>query len=248
MTLVDYAGLNAALDAAFPNRDWHNLCEAFRYQATRLTNDLPMMPSFPSAKAARAQSKIIDNNRAAATAGQVGWWDKTIYGHDMLSLGNDIWVGATGLGDTIVDLGGGLKVLHGASYPATFIGRADKVGNNPKALLLPWDVPIPESNTGWAFNPPADDIQRRIQVAMAKRGRYKGKQNGNWGPLSIMGIQLTIKNVGYTGLIDGVPGPQTCKFVQVYAEAFGGYRGPIDKKLGPNGWLGFCRGLEAGLR
>lgn len=265
MPRVDYAGLNALVDGAYPARDWHDLCEAFRFQTTRLTNDLRNMQSFDSAKIALANSKIIDKNREAATPGQVGWWDITKYGHDMVSLGNDIWVGATGLGDTIHDLGGGLKVLHGSTYPATFLGRADTVGNNPKALLLPYNVApsapaaggnatelaVPLSGvTGgvpWSFAPPTQDIQKRIQVALSKRGRYPGKQNGLWGPLSVKGIQVTIKNVGYNGGADGAPGLNTCKFVQEYAKKFGKYVGPVDKVLGPNSWLGFCRGLEAGL-
>lgn len=263
--MLDYAALNAALDRSYPNRNWDNLCEAFRFQSTRLSNGLSSMRSFDSAKIALANSKIIDKNRAAATPGQVGWWDKTVYGHDMLSLGGDVWVGATHLGNTLANLGGGLKVLNGSTYPATFLGRADSVGNNPKALLLPWasapsapagsgnatDLRVPLSGVTdgkpWNFAPPTQDIQLRGQVAMSKRGRYPGKQNGGWGGLSVKGIQITIKNVGYTGAIDGAPGYNTCKFVQVYATKFGGYRGPLDSNLGPNGWLGFVRGLEAGL-
>ena len=254
MTLLDYAALNEQMDRDLPGRSFVNQCEAFRFYATRATNGLAkeQMQSNASAKVARGRSTIIDKNREAATPGQVGFWAKTSFEHDMLSLGNDIWIGATGLGDTIVDLGGGVKILHGSTYPAPFLGRADKVGSNPKALLLPYPIaPVvhaPGAAGAWAFNPPSAAIQKRIQVAMAKRGRYTGKLNGIWGPLSIKGIQLTARNVGYTGPINGVPGFNTCHFIQVYAKTFGKYTGPVNSILGPNTWLGFARGLEAGLR
>ncbi|BDZ66281.1 M23 family metallopeptidase [Agromyces mangrovi Wang et al. 2018] len=57
-------------------------------------------------------------------------------------------------------------------------------------------------------------------------------------------IQRTIRGVGYTGPVDGRPGPETCRLVQVYARKFGDYTGAIDRKLGPNGWAGFAKGLE----
>lgn len=274
---VDYSALNERLDKEFKDRDWANACEAFRYQTTRISNDIPVgkMSSFKSAKVALSQSKIVGRDREDATVGQVGFWDKTSHGHDMLSLGNDIWIGATGLGDTIVNLGGGLKVLHGRSYPAPFIGFADKVGSNPKALLLPYPpkVVVPAKGTrtknltvithalsgeGWAFAPPSAAIQKRIQIAMAKRGRYSGKQNGVWGNLSVAGIQATAANVAPRAwrkqYKPGIPGYNLCVFVQEYAEKFGGFKGlkpgggAIKGILGPNAWLGFARGLEAGLR
>ena len=252
MPPMDTAAVNVALDKAFPGRSFVDKCEAVRYQITRLTNGLEKMESFDSAKIALGRSTVIDKNRAAATAGQVGFWDKTKYYHDMLALGNDLWVGGTGLGDTVLDLGNGIKVIHGSTYPATFLGRVDRVGSNPKALLLPFALPpvvhAPGAGVNWAFNPPSAAIQKRIQVAMAKRGRYNGKLNGIWGPLSIKGIQLTARNVGYTGPINGVPGFNTCHFIQVYAKTFGKYTGPVNSILGPNTWLGFTRGLEAGLR
>jgi hypothetical protein len=107
--------------------------------------------------------------------------------------------------------------------------------------------PVVPISAGWAWNAPGADIQLRVQIALAKRGRYGGPQNGVWGPRSIIGIQTTVANVGYTGPRNGEPGEHTCHFVQVYAARFGGYGGPVNAVLGPNSWLGFCRGLEAGL-
>lgn len=273
MTTMDAEALNAALDKKFPGKDWSNKCEAFRYQATIITNGIEQMQSFPSAKAALANSKIVGHDTALALPGDVGFWDKTSYKHDMLSLGNDFFIGATGLGDTVVDFSGGIKIIHGSSYPAPFLGFARKVGNNPQALLLPRPKPAlppvisnghttvithPLAGPNWNFAPPTQDIQKRIQVAMAKRGRYPGKQNGIWGNLSVSGIQQTAANVAPPAwrkqYIPGVPGYYLCCYVQDYAAKFGGFvglkpgGGARRGILGPNAWLGFTRGLEAGLR
>lgn len=96
----------------------------------------------------------------------------------------------------------------------------------------------------WAFNRPSAAMQKRIQAALKKRGRYSGPVDGVWGANTIKGIQTSIKGVGYTGAVDGVPGERTCRFVQVYAQRFGDYKGPVDSILGPNGWAGFALGLE----
>jgi hypothetical protein len=98
--------------------------------------------------------------------------------------------------------------------------------------------------SGWAWNEPDAVTQQRIQQALRNRHRYGGPIDGVWGKLSIIGIQTTIKNVGYKGLIDGIPGPLTSFYVQIYAQKFGDYTGPTDKILGPFSWAGFALGLE----
>ncbi len=120
-------------------------------------------------------------------------------------------------------------------------------GASMNFLADPWPYIKNAMNGGggsWAFNPPAADMQARIQRALKNRGRYNGPVDGVWGVNTIKGIQTTIKNVGYTGAVDGVPGPATCRYVQEYARRFGDYKGPIDSVLGPNGWAGFALGLE----
>lgn len=97
---------------------------------------------------------------------------------------------------------------------------------------------------GWAFNPPAAAVQAQIQKALKARNRYSGPVDGVWGSNSVKGIQTTIRNVGYTGKVDGIAGPDTCYYVQKYAQKFGDYKGPLDRVLGPNGWAGFALGLE----
>ncbi len=51
-------------------------------------------------------------------------------------------------------------------------------------------------------------------------------------------------NWGYTGPIDGDPGPMTWSAVQRLA-AQHGYTGPIDGVMGPNSWRGFSRFINA---
>src|SRR6187402_1988921 len=117
--MLDIDEVNVALDLAFPNKNWAGKCEAVRYQITRLSNGLSSMQSFDNANLARKNSRIISLDRTAATAGQVGFWNKTAYGHDMIALGNDLWVGGTELGTRVADLGGGIRIIRGESYPAT---------------------------------------------------------------------------------------------------------------------------------
>lgn len=114
--------------------------------------------------------------------------------------------------------------------------RGEDLGGDPATPAAP--------AAGWAFNTPNAATQKRIQQALKNRGRYSGAVDGVWGPNSIKGIQTTIKNVGYTGPIDGVAGSNTCYYVQVYAQKFGDYKGPVDRVLGPNSWNGFALGLE----
>lgn len=269
---IDYKELNRLIDAAFPGRSFLGNCEAFIYQGTRLSNGGAKLASYPSAKAAYDASTINNRDINNVPVGDVAFWDKTSYWHDMFSIGHGRFLGATGLGDTVVDLGGGVKILNGSTYPAKFLGSTPRVGSRPHALLLPYDPPVivlpganaptggtaltvPLAGKGWNFAPPSKVIQKRIQVALRKRGRYKGLENGVFGSLSVAGIQKTVENVGYQkGYTPGVPGALLCHFIQVYAERFGGFKGlkpgggAIPGILGPNAWLGFVRGLEAGLK
>jgi len=51
---------------------------------------------------------------------------------------------------------------------------------------------------------------------------------------------------GYTGPIDGIPGPNTYKAMQrMAAETWiGRYTGPIDGIMGPNSWRGFANAVH----
>lgn len=100
------------------------------------------------------------------------------------------------------------------------------------------------SSADYLFVNPDQATQRDIQNSLKARGRYSGPADGIFGGESYKGIQRTIVNVGYTGPIDGDIRGEGCRLIQVYAQKFGGYTGPIDRKLGPNSWAGFARGLR----
>jgi len=117
------------------------------------------------------------------------------------------------------------------------LGRA---GGSGPARSAPSAAP----QASWHWELPTSTVQRDIQQFLKDRGRYSGRVDGIFGGLTIAAIQLTLRNVGYTGLLDGIPGEMTCYFLQVYAARFGSYIGPIDKALGTMSWNGFRLGLK----
>jgi hypothetical protein len=139
-----------------------------------------------------------------------------------------------------------------ANIPA--VGASISIVNDvvvaPPAPTAP-AKPVPQTvGAVWETNPPSEAVQKRIQVALAKRGRYSGPENGVFGENTWRGIQFTVsvKNGNtYIGLVNGIPGKLTCIAIQTYAKKYGGYTGPINAILGPNTWEGFARGLEKGL-
>jgi hypothetical protein len=115
-------------------------------------------------------------------------------------------------------------------------GTPGKIGNTNNS-------PVYQSGSNFEFWVPGSGTQKDVQQGLANRGRYSGPIDGAWGTASVKGIQETIQNVGYTGPIDGVAGERTAHYVQVYAQKFGGYKGPIDSFLGQKSWDGFAYGL-----
>lgn len=95
----------------------------------------------------------------------------------------------------------------------------------------------------WYYYDPTGQVAANIQQHLKNRGRYSGPVDGIWGPETRKGVQRTIKNVGYDGPIDGIIEGNGARLIQVYAQKFGDYKGPIDRKLGPNSWAGFELGL-----
>lgn len=96
----------------------------------------------------------------------------------------------------------------------------------------------------WSYWEPSGDLAKRVQRALAKKGRYSGAIDGIFGPATRKGVQLTIRGVGYDGPIDGLIAGTGCGLIQEYAKKYGSYTGPIDKQLGAASWTGFALGLE----
>jgi GH25 family lysozyme M1 (1,4-beta-N-acetylmuramidase) len=124
----------------------------------------------------------------------------------------------------------------------------------PKPATNPTPAPKPATSgstvvksahgDGWEFNVPSTTLTVRLQRALGRRGRYHGPANGKFTVDVAKGVQLTIEKVGYSGAVDGDIEKNGCHYIQVYAQKFGSYIGPIDNKLGTFSWTGFCLGLE----
>lgn len=146
------------------------------------------------------------------------------------------------LGNTgIYSMGRHSHVTLGDKVGAIYSGTVYDILPYAAARVRPAAV---ATSSTWEWWVPSGAQQKRIQRALKARRRYFGPVDGAWGRETIKGIQRTIQNVGYPGRVDGEPGPLTCEYVQRYAQKFGRYAGPIDKKLGPNTWAGFALGLE----
>lgn len=92
---------------------------------------------------------------------------------------------------------------------------------------------------------PRGELMKRIQKALAARGRYSGPIDGIGGANTAKGIQRTIAaGGGYTGPIDGKLGPAGALAVQRYATTWGDYVGPLDGDPRLYSWSAFALGLE----
>lgn len=87
---------------------------------------------------------------------------------------------------------------------------------------------------------PGPLMWRRTQNWLRIKSGYTGPIDGAPGPNTYAALQRNMRNWGYTGPIDGVPGTNTWAAVQRLAAAHG-YTGPIDGEMGPNSWRGFAR-------
>ncbi len=244
----------AAIDAItlgnriVPNKsNWNQLCQAAQFWAIKMARG-GEPPSYPSAIAAYRASPIAGMDPAAAPAGTFSYWDIGTYGHVVTNIGNGYCINTSTHSATVHDFGRSLRITRTAEYTAAagarYLGWSYQNGVNAQIDMVPWGGGGGGGGQTWEWTVPDSAMQRRIQAALKARGRYSGPVDGAWGPLSIKGIQTTIKNVGYAGAVDGVPGPATCHYVQVYAHEFGDYDGPQDSKLGPVTWANFALGLE----
>ena len=238
------------LNQTYPGRNWDQQCQRLVWNAVWKLSGIAErdMATYPTAIAAYRASTIESKNALASPAGAIHYWDIGSDGHVAIELGG----GQVLMTGTSIALGRGGQQL-GLNYGITTVaayGRGTYLGWSRRNGANPSIVGKISGSRLWEFNRPDKAMQQRIQQAMHDRtkfgqpSRYNGLIDGDWGTLSIKGIQETIKGVGYKGLVDGIPGPDTCYYVQVYAARFGGYKGAIDRILGPNTWIGFANGLE----
>lgn len=105
--------------------------------------------------------------------------------------------------------------------------------------------PVKVEGSGWSWWEPRGALALRIQKALRARGRYAGKLDGVFGPLTRRGIQISLAQSGlHAGDIDGTIERDEAYGVQEYAARFGDYRGPKDGAPREQSWKGFALGLE----
>jgi hypothetical protein len=92
------------------------------------------------------------------------------------------------------------------------------------------------------IQPPNERTSGLILQRLGQRGGYSGPMDGVPGPNSWRGVQNVLRQFGYTGPIDGIPGPNTFRALQQLAQS-AGYTGPIDGVPGPNTYAGVSRWL-----
>lgn len=234
----------------YPERDggtWNQWCLSLMARFNDFAH------SWETAHDAYRASNILSLDPTTAQVGAFHFWDIGSAGHIAQDLtgGGRVAFMASGRVTTSWgnDIGTAPVQGYTAKSGATYLGWARYCGDQaPRAAsdLGTGYKPVvsPVANSTWRWTEPEADVAEHIQQALKARGRYSGLIDGDWGPLSIQGIQLTIEHVGYTGLIDGKPGPMTCFYTQKYSATYGGYDGPLDKKLGVNTWDSFLRGVQ----
>ena len=90
---------------------------------------------------------------------------------------------------------------------------------------------------------PGKVFWQRMQNWLRITNGYTGPIDGVPGPATYAALQRAMRGYGYTGPIDGVPGKNTWAALQRLA-AQHGYTGPIDGVMGPNSWRGVARFLN----
>jgi hypothetical protein len=235
-----------ALDFHHGDWQWAEQCQAAQRWAEAAVGVSPT--DYLTANDARVKSGTLNLDPSSAPAGSFSWFNASSSGHVVTNIGNGYCINTSPLADGkhYHTFATNLYISKVADYKVgAYLGWTRRNGVNPQIPVQAWS-PSADDDPGsdWAWNAPDSTTQKRVQVALAKRDRYSGPQDGQWGINSIKGIQTTCKNVGYDGPVDGKPGPNTCHYVQVYAKKFGSYTGPVDSVLGPNSWSGFALGLE----
>jgi hypothetical protein len=228
--------------------NWAENCQAAQFWAERAAGlSDAQVQSYDTAKAAYNASSIVSKDMSTAPAGSFSYYNASSAGHVVTNIGNGYCINTSPQSDGThyYEFGHGLYISKLSGYTGgAYLGWSRKNGSNPQIPLQAWTPNGGGGGSTWAWNAPDSSTQQRIQQDLAARGRYSGPIDGAWGVNSIKGIQTTCANVGYTGPIDGEPGANTCHYVQVYAQKFGSYTGPVDSVLGPNSWSGFALGLE----
>ncbi|MEV0007983.1 peptidoglycan DD-metalloendopeptidase family protein [Streptomyces sp. NPDC051840] len=169
---------------------------------------------------------------------------RTQYMHlSQFGLANGTWVAKGG----IVGLSGGAAGAPGSGsstgpHVHWHLITPGGVRVNPLEHLGGGGGGLPKSSTE-QDGVPGPVMWKRAQNWLRIESGYTGPIDGVPGPNTYAALQRNMRAWGYTGPVDGDPGPNTWAAVQRLAAAHG-YTGPIDGVMGPNSWRGFARFLN----
>ncbi|MFI5784306.1 GH25 family lysozyme [Streptomyces sp. NPDC051640] len=179
-------------------------------------------------------------------------WSHTV------AAGAHLWAASWGPNDGTLhgppELGGRYPDWSAHQYTSVgSVGGAERVDLNvarPSAFDVteptdppdPGENPLPKSATE-QDGVPGPVMWRRAQNWLRITSGYTGPIDGVPGPNTYAALQRSLRGWGYTGPIDGVMGPNSWAAVQRLAASHG-YTGPIDGAMGPNSWRGFARFLN----
>jgi peptidoglycan hydrolase-like protein with peptidoglycan-binding domain len=156
------------------------------------------------------------------------------------------YIGVSHLANRVVGVGARVGIGSGLGNIGTTgtctTGRHAHItvsASSPYPHSGPVQDPVQYANSAGA---PAGDVsglgygltieaQLSLQRAMSHTGRYTGAHDGQFGTMSVKGMQQWLKDLGYlssTYAVDGVPGPTYGKALQELARDKGGYTGVID--------------------
>ncbi|GLY20982.1 peptidoglycan DD-metalloendopeptidase family protein [Micromonospora sp. NBRC 101691] len=169
---------------------------------------------------------------------------RTQYMHlSAFSLGNGAVVGA---GATVGLSGGAAGAPGSGSSTGPHVHwhmiNPSGVRINPLTYLAGIGGTLPKTSTE-SDGIPGPIMWQRAQNWLRMEHGYTGPIDGAPGPNTYAALQRAMRGYGYTGPIDGVPGVNTWAAVQRLAARWG-YTGPIDGVMGPNSWRGFARFLN----
>lgn len=145
------------------------------------------------------------------------------------------------------------KALQTLAKKYGYTGPVDGApGANTSSALINWAKTVaPGASAGtstggkdWSYWEPTGELAKRVQRALAARGRYSGPIDGVFGVNTRKGVQITIAKNGYSGPIDGIIEREGCYYIQTYAKRYGDYSGPVDRAPREASWTGFALGLE----
>lgn len=147
-------------------------------------------------------------------------------------------IGGITAGHVGMDLaGGGRRIMMATNQLdeswGTAIGTSSvaSYGTHTNSTYRGWSHDYVGQNLAGSLSSAGDE--GIVLQHLARKYGYTGPVDGIPGPLTWAALQSALREFGYGGPVDGVPGINTYLALQTLARQ-GGYTGPLDGRLGPN--------------